>query len=118
MEKPNPIKEKSFNFAVEVVLFCTMLKELKHYELSTQLIRSGTSIGANVEEAIEAFSRKDFAYRMSVAARESRETLFWLRVIRKSGLIKEEQINPLIRDASEIKRILVSIVKTTQESLR
>jgi len=118
MKKSNPVKEKSFRFAVDVILFCGLLKEHKHYEISNQLIRSGTSIGANVEEALEGFSRKDFAYRMSVAARECRETLYWLRLIKETNLSSEKTLIPLINKATELKRILVSIVKTTQESLK
>jgi len=117
MDKPNVIKDKSFDFAADMVLFCGLLKDMKQYELSRQVIRSGTSIGANVEEALESFTRKDFAYRMSVASREARETVFWLRVIKEAKLLPPENVSVMLTKAAELKKILISIVKTTQESL-
>lgn len=118
MEKSNPVKDQSFRFAVDIVLFCGHLKNQKHYELSNQLIRSGTAIGANVEEALEAFTRKDFAYRMSIASREAVETIYWLRIIKEAGLLPETDLNSLIHRATALKLMLVSIVKTTQDSLK
>ncbi len=84
--KENIVKEKSYQFALDVIQAYRLLgEEHKEYILSKQLLRSGTSIGANVEEALAASSRKDFSYKMSIACREARETLYWLRLLNDSG---------------------------------
>ena len=71
-----PIKERSFIFAVEIVKFCNHLKELRQYEISNQLIRSGTSIGANLREASNGYTKKDFIYKVSIAQKEADETIY------------------------------------------
>jgi len=79
-------KEKSYDFALEIIKLCSSLKEQKHFEISKQLIRSGTSIGANVEEALAGQSRKDFFAKMAIASKEARETNYWLRLIKDSQI--------------------------------
>jgi len=106
------IKEKSYAFALHVIKFCVLLRELRHYELAKQLIRSGTSIGANVEEALAGQSRKDFLAKMSIASKEARETNYWLRLIRDSETIKGAESNKLVEASEELCKILTSIVKT------
>jgi four helix bundle protein len=86
----------------------------KEYVISKQLLRSGTSIGANIEEAIAASSKRDFAYRMSVACRESREARFWLRLIAATHIVNVD-LNPLISESIELINILTKIVKTSGE---
>jgi len=114
----NVIRTKSFQFAVRVADCCRALIEQREYVLSKQLLRSGASIGANVREAGNANSRKDFAYKLSVALRECDETLFWLELLFASKYIEEPQFQTLHEKAEELMRILTSILKTTRESLK
>ena len=109
------IHEKSFHFALEVVGLFKKLQAEREYVLSKQLLRSGTSIGANVEEALAGQSRKDFLSKMAVASKEARETRYWLVLLQKSGLTAVE-LNPALKNIEELIRILTSIVKTTAES--
>lgn len=112
-EKENPLRDKSYAFALEVIKFCRILQdEFSEYILSKQLLRSGTSIGANVEEAMGAQSRKDFLHKLSISYKEARESHYWLRLIRDSGQIEQNRINTLINHVEELLRILTSIQRT------
>jgi four helix bundle protein len=112
--KKNVILEKSFNFSLDMISLYSNLSVKKEYVLSKQVLRSGTSIGANVEEAMAAQSRKDFISKMTIASKEARETKYWLRLLDKSQLVKlNYQAN--INEIEEIIKILTSIVKTTQQ---
>lgn len=110
----NVIQQKSFDFAVKIVRFCRELSEQREYVISKQLLRSGTSIGANVEEGQQAQSRKDFYSKMCIALKESYETRFWLRLIRAAFENSTSQISILLVDIEEIIRLLVAITKTTR----
>ena len=79
----SPIRIKSFQFACEIVTYCKSLKEDKHFEIASQLIRSGTSIGANVREAQRGVSKKDFKNKLGTALKEADETKYWLEIIKK-----------------------------------
>lgn len=109
------IHDKSFHFALEIIELYKKLQAEREYVLSKQLLRSGTSIGANVEEAIAGQSRRDFLSKMAVASKEARETRYWLVLLQKSNLTKTE-LNPAIKNIEELIRILTSIVKTTSEN--
>ena len=109
------IQEKSFSFALDIVELFKKLQAEHEYVLSKQLLRSGTSIGANVEEALAGQSRRDFLAKMAVASKEARETRYWLVLLQKSGLTKAE-LNPALVSVEELVRILTSIVKTTAEN--
>ena len=111
----NIIQNKSYQFALRTVKLCLWLKESKHFELSSQLLRSGTSIGANVEEALAGHSKKDFLHKMNIATKEARETHYWLRILRDSGILSDSQASSMINESKEIIKILTSIVKTGQE---
>ncbi len=113
-QKQNIIQTKSFNFALKIVKLCKTLQRTSEFLASKQLFRSGTSIGANIEEALAAASRKDFASKMTIALKEARETLYWLRLIQESQLV-EGNYSSQISDIKEIIKILTSIVKTTVE---
>ena len=113
-ESPNVIKDKSYQFALHVIALGNKLRNQNEYVLSRQLLRSGTSIGANVEEATAAQSRKDFISKMSIASKEARESNYWLRLLRDSSLCKDIDLDPLISDSSKIIKILTSIVKSSQ----
>jgi four helix bundle protein len=110
------VHEKSFLFALEVIELFKTLQSEREYVLSKQLLRSGTSIGANVEEALAGQSRRDFLAKMAIASKEARETRYWLLLLQKSKLTKLE-LNSAIEDNDELIRILTSIVKTTEERL-
>jgi four helix bundle protein len=106
------VKEKSYDFALQIVKFCRHLRREKHFEIASQLLRSGTSIGANVEEALAGQTRKDFVAKMSIASKEARETNYWLRLIKDAGISDKQDGQRLIEASEELVRILSSIVKT------
>jgi four helix bundle protein len=93
-----------------------MLISANEYVLSNQLLKAGTSIGANVEEAIAGQSRADFLSKMSIASKEARESNYWLRLIKDSKILESHDVDALIVESSEIIRILTSIVKTTSSN--
>jgi len=112
------IKQKSYDFALRIIRLCAWLKEEKHFEIATQLLKSGTSIGANVEEALAGQSRKDFFAKMSLASKEARETNYWLRLIRDSGILNTDKIQAITDESEELCKILTSIVKTVSEKTK
>ena len=115
-EKPNIIKEKTYRFAIDIVNFYKKMIKQNEFILSKQIVRSGTSIGANVEEAVAAQSRKDFISKMAIASKEARETNYWLRLIRDTDLLKDVDLVTLINDSEAIIKIITSIVKTTKNN--
>jgi len=115
-DKTNIIKSKSYQFALDIIELYKRLKEQKEFVLSKQLLRAATSIGANVEEATAAQSRKDFISKMAISSKEARETNYWLRLLRDSTLCEGIDLSPLITKSEEIIKILTAIVKTTQEN--
>jgi len=111
----NIIQEKSYRFAIDVINFVRKFpNSQEHKILGNQLFRSGTSVGANVEEGIAAISKKDFINKMSIALKEARESHYWLRLIRDTRLSNQGALNQLINACGELIRILTSIVKTSQ----
>jgi four helix bundle protein len=109
----NPIREKSYQFALTTIEFYKRLQAQREFVISKQLLRSGTSIGANVEEATAAESRRDFIHKMALASKEARETVYWLRLLRDSDLTTELDVSSELECARELVRMLTSIVKTT-----
>ncbi|MDE7420705.1 MAG: four helix bundle protein [Muribaculaceae bacterium] len=108
----NAILNKSFEFAVRIVnLYKYLTSEHKEYVLSKQVLRSGTSIGVNVHEAIEGFSDKDFQYKLNIALKEARETEYWLNLLVKTEYISQIQYENINEDCTEILKLLVSILK-------
>jgi four helix bundle protein len=116
MSKESPILSKSFAFALTIIKLYSELQKRNETVLSKQLLRSGTSIGANVEEATAAQSKRDFLSKMSIASKEARETRYWLRLLNKSDLVPVN-VSVELQQVEELIRILTSIVKTTGESL-
>jgi len=106
------VKHKSYNFALQIIKLCGQLRNAKHFEISSQLLRSGTSIGANVEEALAGHSRRDFFAKMSIASKEARETNYWLRLIKDAGIFDGQESQKLVEASEELIKILTSIVKT------
>lgn len=112
----NPVREKSFAFAIRVVsLYKYLVNEKKEFALSKQLLRSGISIGANVEEGIGGISRKDFRAKLSIAYKEARETKYWLRLLHATEYIDEKAFDPMIEDCEELLKILYVIIKKSGE---
>ena len=112
-KKKNVISEKSLKFAVRIVKFYQYLcDEKKEYVLSKQVLRSGTSIGANVRESRNAQSDADFINKLNIALKEADETQYWLELLRLSGIISEESFDSLNNDLKELIAILVSVIKT------
>lgn len=110
MKENNIIQEKSFAFALQIVsLYKTIVSEKKEFVLSKQLLRSGTSIGANIEEAIGGYSEKDFAHKLSISYKETRETIYWLKLLYQSEYISKEEFDRAHLAAEEIARILGKI---------
>ncbi len=111
-QKQNLIVTKTFNFSKEIIKLYIHLKKDKVFELASQLFRSATSIGANVEEAQAAQSKKDFIAKMSIAAKEAREIRYWLRLLDESDLTIKD-IKHLLKEIEEIINILTKIIKTS-----
>ncbi|HSH37044.1 four helix bundle protein [Schnuerera sp.] len=115
----NLIRDKSYEFALRIMkMYRHMIKNNVEHEIAKQLLRSGTSIGANVEEGCSAQSRKDFIHKLSIAQKEAFETRYWLRLLRDSGEIKKEHGNSMIKDCDELISILTSILKTTKANTK
>jgi four helix bundle protein len=114
-KKPNIIKDKTYKFALEIIFLYKKIRDQNEFILSKQIVRAGTSIGANVEEATAAQSRKDFISKMAISSKEARETNYWLRLLRDSNLCEGIDYNELIKESEEIIKILTSIVKTTSK---
>jgi len=115
--KENIIQIKSYDFAIRIVeLYKYLIEERKEYVLSKQLLRSGTSIGANVEEAIGGQSRKDFFAKLSISYKEARETHYWIRLLTDTGYLTIEKSKSYLDDVEEILKIIGSIQKTIRNS--
>jgi four helix bundle protein len=117
--KENIIKDKSFELAVEIVfLYQYLTREKREYVLSKQVLRSGTSVGANISEGVVAQSKKEFCNRLSIAYKESRETDFWLKLLCSTGYLSNEKAIPAMKKCEEVNRLLFAILKTaTQPNL-
>ncbi len=110
----NIVKDKSFDFALQIIsLYKDLRYKKKEYVMSKQLLRSGTSIGANIEEAQAGQSRKDFISKMSIASKEARETHYWLRLLKTSEYITKED---LLQNCEELIRLLTAIVKSSEDN--
>ncbi len=116
--KENIIQTKSFQFAIEVVeIYKILVKTKKEFTLSKQLLRSGTSIGANIEEAIGGQSKKDFIAKLSISYKEARESLYWIRLLEATDYLEEKQAKELGEKANELCRILSSILQSSKRNL-
>ena len=115
-EKESIIKKRTYEFALKIIDLYKMLISANEYVLSRQLLKAGTSIGANIEEALAGQSRADFLSKMSIASKEARESNYWLRLIRDRKFLEDRHVDPLLAESSEIIRMLTSIVKTTSSS--
>ncbi|WP_300660959.1 four helix bundle protein [Fluviicola sp.] len=114
----NIIQKKSFEFAVQIVeTYKYLVNEKREFVLSKQLLRSGTSIGANVSEAARGQSKKDFVYKLQISRKEANETLYWLNLLQATNFIQLESSEKLMKQCDELLRILTAIIKTTETKL-
>ena len=115
IDKKNVLQNKSFSFAKRIVELYKLLSETKkEYVLSKQILKSGTSIGANITEANGAISKQDFSAKMSIAYKESLETKYWLRLLHETNYIEKKVFENLFNDCDELSKILFAILKTTR----
>lgn len=114
MENKSIIKDKSLSFAIRIIRLYKYLNSKNEYILAKQVLRSGTSIGANVSEALCGISRKDFLSKMYIAYKEAVETLYWIELLYKTDYIDNKEYMSINKEANEIYRILSSITKTTK----
>ena len=116
MKTNNIIVDKSKAFAIRIInLYKYLCDEKKEYVLSKQLLRSGTSIGANVKEAIRGQSKDDFAHKMNISLKEASESEYWLELLYETDYITEQQFNSIIGDCTELIKILTSIIKSSRK---
>ena len=112
----NVIENKSFDFAVRIInLHKHLSAEKKEFVLSKQLLRSGTSIGANVSEAVRGQSKADFSAKMCIALKEANESYYWIRLLYKTDYLSEQEFNSIEKDVVELIKILSSICKTSTQ---
>ncbi len=115
MKQENIILTKTYNFALRILkLYLHLRKKKVDSDLCSQLLNSGTSVGANTEEAIGGSSRKDFINKLQIAYREARETSYWLRLLRDSGILEKKLAESFIADCEEIIKILTAILNTSK----
>lgn len=112
-DKPNIIVEKSFKFALKIVAFCELLEDKKKFVVSRQLLRSGTSIGANIREAQNAESKVDFIHKFKLAAKEADETEYWLLICKYSPTYPFEE--SLLEDVWELMKIISKIISSSKD---
>lgn len=110
--KDNVIHNKSYKFALRIIKVYQYLKSKQEYDLGRQLLRSGTSIGANIEEAIGGQSEKDFFAKMNISHKESRETHYWLRLLKDSDILEEKLSLSLLKDCEELLKLSTKIITT------
>ena len=114
----NAIKDKSFAFSVRIVKLCRYVrKEKREYEMANQLLRSGISVGANVREAEQGESKKDFIHKMNIALKEANESLYWIELMSATDILPEEFKNSIWKDCNELISLLVSIIKTAKKKI-
>ncbi len=117
MKEGNIVEEKSFEFSVRIVnLYKYLTTTKQEYVISKQLLRSGTSIGANISEAQQAQSPMDFLSKMSIALKEAYESDYWLRLLHRTDYITEDKYNSIITDCRVISKLLVTIIKSTKNN--
>jgi len=115
VKKGNNLYEKAYKFAIRIVKVCQYLNgKKKEFVLSKQVLKSGTSIGANIAEANGAISRNDFSSKISIAYKECLETKYWLSLLKDTGFIEESSYQDIFVDADELGKILFSVLKTTR----
>jgi four helix bundle protein len=115
MKEKNIVAEKAYAFAVNIVKIAYQIRKEKHeYSMTTQLIKSSTSVGANLEEADGALTKPDFIYKVQIAFKEAKESKYWIRLLRDTNFLEMSLANKLIMDCDELKAIISSILLTSK----
>ena len=110
------VQNKSFQFAVRIVKLCKYLREeKKEYILTKQLLRSGTSIGANIVEAQQAQSKSDFVHKLSIALKEAAETTYWLKLLNATEYLSDKEMQSIAPECAELEKLLTAIIKRIKE---
>lgn len=113
------IKDKSFNLAIRIVKMYGHLKDVKkEYVMSKQVLRSGTSIGANIREALNGESKADFIHKLAISQKEADETLYWLELLRATGHIEETSFASIHSECTQLLRMIKSVILTTKQNLK
>jgi len=115
--KENIVCDKSFKFAIRIINFYKYLIRKKEYIISKQLLRSGTSIGANIEEALGGQTEKDFVYKLSIAYKEARETKYWIKLLKETNYVNEIEFLSIYKDCDELCRIIGKIQITMKNKI-
>lgn len=115
--KKNVVLEKSFSLAIDIVHLVQALTKDREYVISKQLLKCGTSIGANIEEALSAESKKDFLHKLLIATKEARETAYWLKLLQATTLYQTKNLPEILTKNDEILKLLMSITKTLKTQL-
>jgi four helix bundle protein len=113
-EKSNPVRDKSYLFALSIISLYRILIRKREYDIGRQVLRSGTSIGANIREGLQGQSRNDFIARLSIALKEAHETLYWLSLIRDAGIMQSAHLSPLLKNVDELICLLTAIIKSSR----
>jgi len=114
--RENKVKDAAFGLAVRSVKLAQYLQKAhQEFVLSKQILRSGTSVGANIEEALAGQSRNDFIAKMAIASKEARETLYWIRLLKETGYLESKAAESIRRDGEKVVKLLTAIVKSSQE---
>ena len=116
MARENIIKEKSFAFAIEIVTLYKILLERKEFVLSKQMLRSGTSVGANIRESEHAQSKADFIHKLSISQKESDESMYWLELLKETDFITKEEFDSIHPNCHEVLKIIRSIIITSKKN--
>jgi four helix bundle protein len=117
MKSENVVQTKSYDFALRIIkVYKYLIQEKKEFVLSKQLLRSGTSVGANIEEAIGGQSKADFFTKITISYKETRESKYWIRLLRDSDYLTIEQSDDLLKDVEELLKIIGSIQKSIRNS--
>lgn len=119
MKNDNVLVDKSFQFAIRVVkLYKYLCDDKKEFILSKQLLRSGTSIGANINESQDAQSKNDFVAKLSISLKEARESKYWLELLKETNYLTSKEAESILNDLEEVIKLLVSIIKTAKENIK
>lgn len=110
------VLKKSFDFGVKIIQLHDQLAQRNHFVIGKQLLRSGTSIGANINEALGGYSRKDFIHKLTISLKEAQESEYWIKLIDASGITQNIDYKSYVTDAVEIQKILTAIIKTSRKN--
>lgn len=117
MTRESIVYEKAFKFSIRIVKLYQYLCDKKEYILSKQILKSGTSIAANIKEGLYSQSKKDFIHKMNISLKEAAETEYWIELLKETGYITKNMHDDIIEDNCELIKLLVSIVKTSKQNL-